>query len=164
MRWWDARAEHAPYDYLAISLMQPLNFDDVLNKIVEEDPRYHRDAYAFLREALEFTQKVISKANKNEVRHITGQELLDGIREYALQSYGPMAVTVFEEWGIRSCEDFGKMVFVMVANNLLRKQEQDSPADFKNGYNFDEAFRKPFLPLSKRTIEPKPQPSEVETN
>ena len=140
--------------------MQPLNFDDVLNKIVENDPRYHRDAYAFLREALEFTQKVISKANKNQVRHITGQELLTGIREYALLTFGPMTTTVFEEWGIRSCEDFGNMVFAMVENNLLRKQEQDSPADFKNGYSFDEAFRKPFLPDSKRPLSNEPQPEQ----
>jgi len=145
-------------------LMQPLNFDDVLSKIVESDPRYHRDAYAFLRDSLEFTQKVISKANKNQVRHISGQELLNGIREYALLTYGPMTATVLEEWGIKSCEDFGNMVFLMVENNLLRKQEQDSPADFKNGYSFDEAFRKPFLPASKRAVIPAVQPKEVEKN
>jgi len=144
--------------------MQPLNFDDVLSKIVESDPRYHRDAYAFLRDSLEFTQKVISKANKNQVRHISGQELLNGIREYALLTYGPMTATVLEEWGIKSCEDFGNMVFLMVENNLLRKQEQDSPADFKNGYSFDEAFRKPFLPASKRAVIPAVQPKEVEKN
>jgi uncharacterized repeat protein (TIGR04138 family) len=144
--------------------MQPLNFDDILNKIVESDPRYHRDAYAFLRESLEFTQKLISKANKNQVRHITGQELLHGIREYALITFGPMTATVFEEWGIRSCEDFGNMVFAMVENNLLRKQEQDSPGDFKNGYSFEEAFRAPFLPPSKRPLQPQPEQSAVEKN
>ena len=144
--------------------MQPLNFDDVLNKIVETDPRYHRDAYAFLRDSLEFTQKLISKANKNQVRHITGQELLNGIREYALITFGPMTPTVFEEWGIRSCEDFGNMVFLMVENNLLRKQEQDSMDDFKKGYTFDEAFRKPFMPESKQPVVPRTEPTEVEKN
>lgn len=144
--------------------MQPLNFDDVLGKMVEQDPRYHRDAYVFLREALEFTQKVISKANKDRVRHISGQELLNGVREYGLLSFGPMTAMVLEEWGIRSCEDFGNMVFLMVENNLLRKQEQDSPEEFKNGYSFDEAFRKPFEPSSKRTVKPQPEPSEVQIN
>lgn len=147
--------------------MQPLNFDDVLNKIVESDPRYHRDAYTFLREALEFTQKVISKANKNKVRHITGKELLDGIREYALVTFGPMTPTVFEEWGIHSCEDFGNMVFLMVSNNLLRKQENDSPSDFKNGYTFDDAFRVPFLPTAKqpkKSVPQSPEPSALEKN
>jgi uncharacterized repeat protein (TIGR04138 family) len=144
--------------------MQPLNFDDILNKLVESDPRYHRDAYAFLRDSLEFTQKVISKANKNQVRHITGQELLNGIREYALITFGPMTTTVFEEWGIRSCEDFGNMVFLMVENNLLRKQEKDSMDDFKKAYSFDEAFRKPFRPVSKNAVERTPQATEVEKN
>lgn len=144
--------------------MQPLNFDDVLNKIVENDSRYHRDAYSFLRDALEFTQKLISKANKNKVRHITGQELLNGIREYALITFGPMTTTVFEEWGIRSCEDFGNMVFLMVENNLLRKQDQDRPEDFKNAYTFDEAFREPFKPAAKRSITPAAESTEVERN
>ena len=129
--------------------MQQFNFEEVLNRMVEENPRYHRDAYLFLREALEFTQKVVSKASRNQVRHITGQELLDGIREYALALYGPMAITVLEQWGITSCEDFGNMVFLMVENNLLRKTEEDRPEDFKKGYSFDEAFRQPFRPAVK---------------
>ena len=129
--------------------MQQLNFEDVLNKMVEQNPHYHRDAYLFLREALEFTQKAVGKTNKNQVRHIKGQELLNGIREYALALYGPMAATVLEEWGISSWEDFGKMVFLMVENNLLRKTDEDRPEDFKNGYSFEDAFRKPFLPEMK---------------
>ena len=148
--------------------MQQLNFEDVLNKIVEESPRYHRDAYLFLREALEFTQKSVGKTNRNLVRHITGQELLNGIREYALAVYGPMAITVLQEWGISSCEDFGNMVFLMVENNLLRKTDQDSPADFKNGYNFDEAFRQPFRPSARPAVLPAesslPEQSKVEQN
>ena len=145
--------------------MHQLNFDDVLDKMVEQNPRYRRDAYLFLREALEFTQKTISKANKNQVRHITGQELLHGIREYALAMYGPMTITVLEDWGIVSCEDFGHMVFLMVENNLLRKTEQDSREDFKKGYSFDEAFRQPFRPAGKPPVLPAvPEPSKVEQN
>ena len=148
--------------------MQQLNFDDVLTRMVEQNPRYHRDAYLFLREALDFTQKVIGKAHKNRSRdgsHITGQELLDGIREYALAIYGPMTITVFEEWGITSCEDFGQMVFLMIENNLLRKTDQDRPEDFKNGYSFEEVFRKPFLPSGKPVVATvAPEPSKVEQN
>jgi uncharacterized repeat protein (TIGR04138 family) len=145
--------------------MQQLSFDDVLNKMVEQHPRYHRDAYLFLREALEFTQKSVGKSNRNQVRHITGQELLNGIREYALAVFGPMTITVLEEWGVRSCEDFGNMVFQMIENNLLRKTDQDSPEDFKNGYSFEEAFRKPFLPAAKIPAAPMAaEPSKVEQN
>ncbi|MGZ8938173.1 MAG: Minf_1886 family protein [Limisphaerales bacterium] len=148
--------------------MQQLNFDDVLTRMVEQNPRYHRDAYLFLREALDFTQKVIGKAQKNRGRdgsHITGQELLDGVREYALAIYGPMTITVFEAWGVTSCEDFGQMVFLMIENNLLRKTDQDRPEDFKNGYRFEDAFRKPFLPSGKPALTAEaPEPSKVEQN
>ena len=145
--------------------MHQLNFDDVLDKMVEQNPRYRRDAYLFLREALEFTQKTISKANKNQVRHITGAELLNGIREYALALYGPMTITVLGEWGITSTEDFGHMVFLMVENNLLRKTDQDSLEDFKKGYSFDEAFRQPFRPGPRRPVVPAvPESSKVEQN
>jgi uncharacterized repeat protein (TIGR04138 family) len=148
--------------------MQQNSFDDVLNRMVEQNPRYHRDAYMFLREALDFTQKTVGKGNKNKGRdgtHITGQELLNGIREYALALYGPMTITVLEEWGVTSCEDFGKMVFLMIENNLLRKTEQDRPEDFKNGYSFDEAFRMPFRPSSNPVTEKAlPEASKVGQN
>jgi uncharacterized repeat protein (TIGR04138 family) len=66
-----------------------------------------------------------------------------------------MALTVLNEWGIKCCEDFGDIVFNMVEFQLLGKTEQDSREDFKGGYDFEEAFRKPFLP-TKRSITPKP--------
>ncbi len=129
--------------------MQPVNFEEILDTIVEKDPRYHRDGYFFLREALDHTQKLVGKAKKGEIRHVSGQELLEGIRDYALSQYGPMTLTVLEEWGIRGSEDFGEMVFNMVANSLLAKTEKDTRDDFKGGYDFDDAFRKPFLPQNK---------------
>jgi len=135
--------------------MQEVNFDERLEAIVERDPRFHRDAYHFVREALDFTQKIIGKENRGTIRHITGQELLDGIRQYALQQYGPMTMTVFEEWGIRHCRDFGDIVFNMVENSLLAKTEKDSRDDFQGGYNFADAFQKPFWPAARLKAENK---------
>ncbi|MEO5804152.1 MAG: Minf_1886 family protein [Verrucomicrobiota bacterium] len=129
--------------------MHEANFEEILEKIVLNDPRYHCDGYFFLREALDHTQKMVGKAKKDEIRHVSGQELLSGIREYGMAQFGPMTLTVLEEWGIRSCEDFGEMVFNMVTNNLLAKTDKDSRDDFKDGYSFQEAFCKPFLPKSK---------------
>ena len=129
--------------------MQPINFDEVLENILAKDPRYQREAYLFLREGLDFAQKQISKANKNEIRHISGQELVGGLRDFALAQFGPMAATVLNEWGIHQCEDFGELVFNMVENGLLSKTEKDSREDFKGGYSFEDAFRKPFLPSKK---------------
>ncbi|MBK9137968.1 MAG: hypothetical protein IPM17_04295 [Verrucomicrobia bacterium] len=126
--------------------MQPQDFDEVVERIVARDPRYTREAYEFVREALDFTQKAISKANKGKLRHITGQELLAGARAYALQQYGPMALTVLNEWGIRRGEDIGEIVFNLIDARLFSKTDADSRADFEGGFDFEEAFRKPFLP------------------
>lgn len=130
--------------------MQAVSFEEVLEQILAKDKRYHRDSYLFVREALDHTQKAVGKLTKGgHIRHVSGQELLAGIREYALQQFGPMVITVFEEWGIRSCADFGEMVFVMVEHSLLAKTDRDTRADFENGYGFHEAFREPFLPQGK---------------
>jgi uncharacterized repeat protein (TIGR04138 family) len=129
--------------------MHGINFEDVLEKVFAKDPRFPREAYLFVREALDHTQKLIGKPAKDDApRHVTGQQLLEGIRDFALQQYGPMAVTVLEAWGIRRCEDFGDIVFNMVENSLLAKTEKDSRDDFKGGYDFEDAFRKPFVPKS----------------
>ena len=132
--------------------MQEVNFDEALDKILAAKPRYARDAYHFLRESLDFTQKLISKENKGKVRHVTGQELLEGIRQHALQQFGPMTVTVFAEWGVTNCKDFGEMVFNMVESSLLAKTEKDSRDDFQAGYDFTDAFEKPFWPERKLKV------------
>ena len=126
--------------------MQEVNFDEAVEQILEKDSRFHRDAYTFMREALDFTQKLIGSKNQGKVRHVSGQELLDGIRQYSLQQFGPMTITVFEEWGIQTCKDFGDIVFNMVEIGLLAKTDRDSREDFRDGYDFGDAFRKPFWP------------------
>jgi len=125
------------------------SYEDVLEVIIAGDSRYDRLAYHFVREGLDYTQESISKQEEGAMRHITGQELLGGMRAYALEQYGPMALTVLNEWGIERCEDFGEIVFNMVENELLAKTEEDSRDDFSGGYTFDEAFRQPFLPPEK---------------
>ncbi|MEI7532766.1 MAG: Minf_1886 family protein [Verrucomicrobiae bacterium] len=136
--------------------MQEVNFDEAVEQILARDPRFHRDAYLFMREALDFTQKLVGRENQGKVRHVTGQELLDGLRQYALQQFGPMTATVFEEWGIFNCKDFGEIVFNMVEISLLARTEKDSRDDFQNGYDFTEAFQKPFWPERKSSAQAKP--------
>jgi len=141
--------------------MQQPDFEAVLSTILESDTRYHRDAYSFLKEALDASQKAISKANKNQVGHITAQQLLDGIRQYGLAQFGPMTRTVLNEWGVSSCDDFGEMVFLLVEHGLLRKKESDKKDDFKGGYDFAEAFERPFRPAQKRVSLPEPDEAKV---
>ena len=117
--------------------------DKILREIVSRDPRYAADAYGFVRAGLDFTVRRLEKP-----RHVSGRELLDGIREFALKEFGPMSKTVLAEWGIQRTEDFGEIVFNMVETGLLGKTDEDSQADFAEGYDFEEAFRRPFQPAN----------------
>jgi len=141
--------------------MQELTFDTTLDLILAKDARYQRDAYHFVKDALDHTQKLVLRQNREQMRHVSGQELLNGVRDYALTQFGPMTKMVFEEWGIKRCEDFGEIVFNMVEIGLLGKTEKDSREDFANGYSFDDAFRKPFLPAN-RTEAPNDLPKSAE--
>lgn len=130
--------------------MQKPNFAEAVDEIARVDGRYERDAYYFVREGLDFTIKMLKKGDSRGAgRHVSGQELLDGLRRYALDQFGPMAKTVFAHWGIKQCEDFGEIVFRMVDKGVLGKTEQDTLDDFKSGYDFDEAFVKPYQPAPR---------------
>lgn len=126
--------------------MQKLSFESVLEEILDEDDRYDEQAYLFIREALDHTMQVRMEKKTGQKRHVTGQELLSGIRVYALAEFGPLAFTVLKKWGIHTTEDFGHIVFNLVNKGILGKTEEDSLEDFCDGYSFDEAFRAPFLP------------------
>jgi uncharacterized repeat protein (TIGR04138 family) len=126
--------------------MQKLNFAEAVDAIVRVDARYDHDAYYFVREGLDFTIKMLKKESRGAERHVSGQELLDGLRRYALDQFGPMAKTVLTFWRVNQCEDFGEIVFRMVDKGILGKTEKDTPDDFRGGYDFDEAFVKPYQP------------------
>ncbi len=134
--------------------MQKIGFAEALDSIVASDPRYQRDAYVFLRDALDFTTKQQKKVRGATVRHVSGPELLGGVRHYALKEFGPMVMTVFDSWGIHSCEDIGNMVFNLIDAGIFGKTEEDSIEDFKNVYDFDEAFVKPFAPEKPAIAKP----------
>jgi len=113
------------------------NFGLILESIYEQDPRYKEDAYVFVMEALTYTQKKY-KCDK----HVSGQDMLEGIKELLLNKFGPLAITVLEYWGIKTTEDFGNIVFNLVEKNVLSKTEDDNIETFRNGYDFHEVFRK----------------------
>jgi len=134
--------------------MQKIGFAEALDSIVGSDPRYTRDAYVFLRDALDFTTKQQKKIKGTTVRHVAGPELLEGVRQYALKEFGPMVITVFSFWGINRCEDIGHMVFNLIGAGIFGKTDEDSMEDFKSVYNFEDAFVKPFAPA-------KPMPAKL---
>jgi uncharacterized repeat protein (TIGR04138 family) len=136
--------------------MQKIGFAEALESIVANDARYHRDAYVFLRDALDYTTKQQKKIKGTTVRHVAGPELLDGVRQYALSEFGPMVITVFDNWGIRKTEDIGNMVFNLINAGIFGKTDEDSIEDFKNVYDFQDAFTKPFAPAKPAASKPPP--------
>jgi uncharacterized repeat protein (TIGR04138 family) len=137
--------------------MQDLDFDEVVSLICKEDVRYRKGAYAFVRQGLDFTVKELKKSDARRAGkslHVTGVELLMGMRAFALDQYGPMARTVLAEWGVTRCADFGELVFNLIEYNVFSKTEQDRREDFSEVYTFSEAFEAPFLPESSRQERP----------
>lgn len=110
-------------------------FFNIVSMICEKDGRYHPESYEFVMEALHFTQKKYKKD-----KHVTGPELLQGIRQLLLQKFGPLTRTVLKYWGIIQTDDFGNIVFNLVEYRILSKNEQDHYESFKNAYDFEEAF------------------------
>jgi uncharacterized repeat protein (TIGR04138 family) len=132
--------------------MQDLDFNEVVELIYKEDSRFDRKAYTFIRQGLDHTVKELRKKDTTRAQrsqHVSGPELLDGLRIYALDQYGPLTKTVLNSWGIKRCRDFGDIVFNLIEYNVFSKTENDRREDFSDIYTFDDAFVKPFLPMRK---------------
>ncbi|MBX3444149.1 MAG: hypothetical protein KF774_17230 [Planctomyces sp.] len=106
--------------------------------------RFHDDAYRFVVEALHFSQQRLNRPRPqsadDESAHITGQELLAGLREYASRTFGMLAGTVLRSWGIRTTDDVGRIVFELIDRGEMKKTDRDQLSDFAHAYDFDEAF------------------------
>jgi uncharacterized repeat protein (TIGR04138 family) len=140
--------------------MQKPAFHETLDQVVERDQRYSREAYGFLREALEFTQKKRRKS-RAESTHVSANELLEGFREYSLQQFGPMGLTVLQYWGVRSTGDVGRMVFNLIEAGVFGRADDDRIEDFENGFSFEEAFVAPFRPAEKKKARRSPRQRKV---
>jgi uncharacterized repeat protein (TIGR04138 family) len=137
-------------------------------KLIREDPRYRLEAYVFVFEALTFAQELFSSDSQDrrkhvasrkrrsdaaskkspeeesDERHVTGQELCEAIRRMALEQYGYMAKTVFNNWGIHGTGDFGEIVFNLIRVGQMRKTERDRREDFNDVFDFDTALKEKY--------------------
>jgi uncharacterized repeat protein (TIGR04138 family) len=119
-----------------------------LEQIVEEVGLYPIEAYEFLHNGLAYTvQKVHGELKdpkavekKKKSYHVTGRDLSEGLREFALLRWGMLARTVLRRWGITKTEDFGRIVFALVENGHMSKTDDDTIEDFKNVFDFATAF------------------------
>ena len=109
--------------------------DNIIDEICEKDPRYKRDAYEFIVDALSFTQKKFRRP-----KHVTGEELLEGLRELLIDKFGPMTLSVLDHCGIKTTEDFGHIVFNLVNQKILSKTDEDTLEHFQDAYDFKKVF------------------------
>ena len=120
-------------------------------ELMQQDQRYHLEAYQFVREALAYAQKVMKMpATKDEGtdtkqdHHLTGQQLCQAIREFALEQYGFMAKSVLNSWGLHTTGDFGEIVYNLIRVKEMRKSKTDHREDFDDQFDFDVAFEPRF--------------------
>jgi uncharacterized repeat protein (TIGR04138 family) len=143
-------------------------------RLLRKDPRYSIEAYQFVREALSYAQDVLNMGSRSDQlgdelgeelgeeldeeseleeefdptteveRHLTGQQLCEAIRQYALDQYGYMSKVVLNRWGVRETGDFGNIVYNLIDVKLMKKSEDDRREDFNDVYDFDEAFQQQF--------------------
>jgi uncharacterized repeat protein (TIGR04138 family) len=129
---------------------------DQLRQAALRDGRYSPEAYQFLFEALEHAVRLAGKEDaQGTERHVTGQELLAGLSEHARESFGPLAAHVWRSWGVRSTLDWGRIVFVLIEAEMLRRRDSDTLADFEPGFEFDEAFVERYVPPLPRSLDPR---------
>lgn len=137
-------------------------------RLLREDRRYKPEAYQFVREALSYGQDVLDIGSEQPTedeedadlelpdeadeeswepqveRHLTGQQLCESIRKYALEQYGFMAKVVLNSWGLHTTGDFGEIVYNLIDIGMMKRSQEDRREDFDDCYDFDEAFQRQF--------------------
>ena len=112
-----------------------------LKQLAAKAGPYPTIAYQFVREGLSQTVERSQRLESSEAdRHISGQQLCMGLREFAIERYGLLAPVVLQSWHVHRTDDFGRIVFAMIDAGLLSKTPQDSFDDFRSVFDFDEAF------------------------
>ena len=120
---------------------------DALRKLALQDGRYSPEAFRFLYESLEQALILAGRAHAEGVdRHVTGREVLLGMRACATLQFGPLAAHVWRSWGVKESLDWGHIVFLLVEHKLLKRQEGDKLEDFAENFDFDEVFERSYRP------------------
>lgn len=109
-------------------------------QILDEDSRYQREVYNFLVMAINYSVSVLIRSES-----VTAKELLEGIRVYGLERFGPMTKTVMEHWGINSCRDFGEAILNLIKKGVILGPLDNVVEEFDaESFDFIEAFEKPY--------------------
>ncbi len=134
-----------------------------LDEVVRRDPRYAYEAYEFVYSALRHAQRMLGREPPAATEqshegdyHVTGKQLLEGVRDLALREFGLMARTVFRAWGINNTADVGEIVFNLVAANLMSKTDEDNRDDFRDVYDLDQVLVHEYRIDVKEEVEEEP--------
>jgi uncharacterized repeat protein (TIGR04138 family) len=121
---------------------QTLPREKTLEQIVLEVGLYQREAYEFIQHGLAFTAQQVHGQTQSEkkARHVSGQQLCEGLRDFALAQWGLLARAVLRKWGITSTLDFGRIVFALIDAQQMQKTEDDTIEDFRNVFDFRTSF------------------------
>lgn len=125
-------------------------FEKAVSRILAEDNRYPREAYALLPAALDHTVRALRSGRHEEggddrPQHVSGRQLSEGLRDYMLAEYGPFAKGLLDDLNIRSTDDIGNIVYNLIKVGAFGKTEEDKLEDFHAVYDFNEAFVAPYL-------------------
>lgn len=113
-----------------------------LQQVIEDQGLYSVDAFDFVRRGLNYTVEQIHAAltDPEASRHVSGQQLCEGLRHFALLQWGLLSRTVLARWNIVRTEDFGRIVFTLIESGEMAKTEDDTLEDFRNVYDFATGF------------------------
>ena len=121
--------------------------NEALRKLALSDGRYSPEAFRFLYESLEHALRLAGREHAEGVeRHVSGQEVLAGMRACALEQFGPLAAQVWRAWGVKETLDWGRIVFLLVEHGMLKRQDGDKLEDFSDNFDFDRAFELGYRP------------------
>ncbi len=132
-------------------MSQETLFRDAVDELRARGSRFAREAYVFVVAALGETVRALpaDRLADAERRHLSGRELSEGVVRIAREEFGALAPMVFQEWGVRSTEDIGAIVFELVAAGQLSARPEDTIADFRNRGDLLAALAEPVPPASR---------------
>ncbi len=112
------------------------NEKKALLNMLRKDCTYPMEACCFVADGVHYTVHSLQAA-----RHVTGQELLRGILEFAVVKFGFLAPDVFAYWNFRTGRDIGNTVYAMIRAKILSASPEDKPEDFDGMDDLDAALK-----------------------
>jgi len=105
---------------------------ETIDRLRQRDPRFRREAYLFVVASLGRAVEGLPAERRAdpERRHLHGREVVAAAVELARREFGPLAATVFLEWGVHGSREIGEIVFQLVEAGQLSATPEDRLEDF----------------------------------